>query len=110
VIPPIDRRLLPVSTLAPIHSIDGGHHAGKDAGAAAAVFAGERAGGALGGEGNEYVVNLQQQELNSSTELLSLKITERLISKGAAPNQTIIVSFNHPPGDVSFEIVCQGGL
>jgi hypothetical protein len=62
---------------------------------------------AVGSEGNEYVVNGQHHITSSSSEFLEV-FRDRLISKGSAPDQHVLLTVSSPPFEFQFEADCRG--
>jgi hypothetical protein len=62
---------------------------------------------AVGSLGNEYVVNDQHHITSSTSEFLEV-FRDRLISKGAAPNQHVLLTVSSPPFEFRFEADCRG--
>jgi hypothetical protein len=62
---------------------------------------------AVGSQGNEYVVNDQHHITSSTAEFLEV-FRDRLISKGPAPNQHVLLTVSSPPFEFEFEADCRG--
>ncbi|MFC7848573.1 hypothetical protein ACFUTU_08875 [Arthrobacter sp. NPDC057388] len=66
-------------------------------------------GSGTGSQGNEYVIHLNLLLVRSSTGLLTLDDEKTtLISKGAAPNQSVLFHFSSDSPDIIFKVQCNG--
>jgi hypothetical protein len=66
-------------------------------------------GKGTGSRGNEYVVHLNLLLVRASTGLLTLDDEKTtLISKGTAPNQSVLFHFSSDSPEVIFKVDCHG--
>ena len=64
-------------------------------------------GTGTGSLGNRYVLNGQQVETIKATTH-TITVREVLVSKGAAPNQALRLTFNLISGEVTTQAICRG--